>query len=229
MSGATVLVVEDDEAVRELVAYHLSRAGLHVVEAADAETGWAGLEGADAVVLDWMLPGESGLAWLGRLRARKGQAVPVLMLTARAREVDRVEGLEQGADDYLVKPFSAAELVARVRALLRRAPPARRVELGALVVDVERAAVTLAGSELALTRREYELLAFLAAHPGRVFSRTELLDRVWGEDFVGSERTVDQHVAQLRARLGSSWIETVRGRGYRLSSGAPPAPGQAPS
>lgn len=217
MSGGTVLLVEDDEGVRELVAYHLSRAGFHVVEAEDGERAWARVEGADVVVLDWMLPGESGLAWLARLRRARGQVVPVLMLTARAREVDRVEGLEGGADDYLVKPFSAAELVARLRALLRRAPPGRRVELGALVVDAERARVTLGGRELELTRREYELLAFFAANPGRVFARTELLDRVWGEDFVGSERTVDQHVAQLRAHLGAAWIETVRGRGYRLA------------
>ncbi|MEJ2288660.1 MAG: response regulator transcription factor [Deinococcales bacterium] len=217
MTGATVLVIEDDEGVRELVAYHLSRAGFHVVEAEDGEGGWSRLDGIDVVVLDWMLPGESGLDWLTRLRSARRHELPVLMLTARAREVDRVEGLEGGADDYLVKPFSAAELVARVRALLRRAPPSRRLEVGELVVDSERARVTLGAAEMELTRREYELLAFLAAHPGRVFGRTELLDRVWGEDFVGSERTVDQHVAQLRARLGASWIETVRGRGYRLA------------
>ena len=217
MSGGAVLLVEDDEGVRELVAYHLARAGFQVVEAEDGERAWERLEGVDAVVLDWMLPGESGLDWLARLRRTHGQALPVLMLTARAREVDRVEGLEGGADDYLVKPFSAAELVARVRALLRRVPRSRRLEVGALVIDTERARVTLLGRELELTRREYELLTFLAAHPGRVFGRTELLDRVWGEDFVGSERTVDQHVAQLRARLGARWIETVRGRGYRLT------------
>jgi len=217
MSGGAVLLVEDDEGVRELVAYHLARAGFQVVEAEDGERAWERLEGVDAVVLDWMLPGESGLDWLARLRRTHGQALPVLMLTARAREVDRVEGLEGGADDYLVKPFSAAELVARVRALLRRVPRGRRLEVGALAIDTERARVTLLGRELELTRREYELLTFLAAHPGRVFGRTELLDRVWGEDFVGSERTVDQHVAQLRARLGARWIETVRGRGYRLT------------
>jgi len=214
---ATVLVVEDDDTVRELVAYHLSSAGFHVVEAADAESGWGRVEGADAVVLDWMLPGESGLHWLARLRAQRGHTVPVLLLTARAREVDRVEGLEGGADDYLVKPFSAAELVARVRALLRRAPPRGTLAVGPLRVDTERARVALRGSEVDLTRREYELLAFFAEHPGRVFSRSELLDRVWGEDFVGSERTVDQHVAQLRSRLGAELIETVRGRGYRLA------------
>lgn len=229
MSTPTVLVVEDDETVRELVAYHLSSSGLHVIEAEDGEAGWARLDGVDAVVLDWMLPGESGLQWLQRLRAVHAHALPVLMLTARAREVDRVEGLERGADDYLVKPFSAAELVARVRALLRRAPPRGRIEVGPLVVDDTSARVTLHGSEVTLTRREYELLVFFVEHPGRVFSRTELLDHVWGEDFVGSERTVDQHVAQLRARLGAECIETVRGRGYRLADPSrTPGPGPAP-
>ncbi len=228
MSTATVLVVEDDDAVRELVAYHLSRAGFHVLEAADAGAGWRQLERADAVVLDWMLPDESGLAWLARLRGRQGLTVPVLLLTARAREVDRVEGLEGGADDYLVKPFSAAELVARVRALLRRAPPRGTLMVGRLTIDPERARVRFGDSEMTLTRREYELLLFFAEHPGRVFTRGELLDRVWGEDFVGSERTVDQHVAQLRGRLGAGAIETVRGRGYRLAENPRAAtPGEA--
>ena len=219
MASGTVLVVEDDATVRELVGFHLSRAGFDVVEAADASTAWQRLEGIDAVVLDRMLPDLSGVAWLRRLRAGPRAALPVLMLTARASEVDRVEGLEAGADDYLVKPFSAAELVARVRALLRRVRPAQRLTFGDLSVDLEGARVVVAGRELGLTRREYELLACLASHPGRAFTRTELLDRVWGEDFVGTERTVDQHVAQLRARLGAERIETVRGRGYRFVAG----------
>jgi DNA-binding response OmpR family regulator len=216
MARAAVLVVEDDDAIRELVAFHLVRAGLDVVEAADAATAWAALERVDAVVLDWMLPDASGVAWLRRLRAGERGATPVLMLTARASEFDRVEGLDAGADDYLVKPFSAAELVARVRALLRRVRPQRRFTVGELVVDLDAARVTVAGEALRLTRREFELLAFLVGHPGRVFTRTELLDRVWGEDFIGTERTVDQHVAQLRARVGAARLETVRGRGYRL-------------
>ena len=219
MASATVLVVEDDATVRELVGFHLARAGFHVVEAGDAATAWQRLEGVDAVVLDRMLPDLSGVAWLRRLRAGPRAALPVLMLTARASEVDRVEGLEAGADDYLVKPFSAAELVARVRALLRRVRPAQRLVFGDLSLDLEGARVVLAGRELPLTRREYELLACLASHPGRAFSRTELLDRAWGEDFVGTERTVDQHVAQLRARLGAARIETVRGHGYRFVAG----------
>ncbi len=216
MSAPRVLLVEDDEGVRELVAYHLARAGLAVTEAATAAEAWGMLGTAEVVVLDWMLPDEDGVDLLRRMRASRGHELPVLMLTARAREVDRVEGLDAGADDYLVKPFSAAELVARVRALLRRSGPRRLVELGALKVDVEQARVTLGGEAVALTRREFDLLAFLAANRGRVYSRGQLLDRVWGEDFIGTERTVDQHVAQLRQALGAGWIETVRGRGYRL-------------
>jgi DNA-binding response OmpR family regulator len=219
MAKATVLVVEDDDAIRELVAFHLVRAGLDVVEAASAAAASAAVERVDAVVLDWMLPDASGVAWLRRLRAGERGGTPVLMLTARASEFDRVEGLDAGADDYLVKPFSAAELVARVRALLRRVRPQRRFAVGELVVDLDAARVTVAGEALRLTRREFELLAFLAGHPGRVFTRTELLDRVWGEDFIGTERTVDQHVAQLRARVGAARLETVRGRGYRLVDG----------
>lgn len=214
--NATVVVIEDDVTVRALVAFHLSRSGFGVLEAEDAASAQPLLEAADAVVLDWMLPDVSGVTFLRRLRAGPQAGLPVLMLTARASEFDRVEGLEAGADDYLVKPFSAAELVARVRALLRRVNPVRRFQIGGLVVDLDAARVSVDEREVQLTRREFELLAFLAGHPERVFTRSELLDRVWGEDFIGTERTVDQHVAQLRSRLGAARIETVRGRGYRL-------------
>ena len=216
MSNATLLLVEDDATVRELVAHHLQRAGFAVLQAASAEEAWPLLERADLVVLDWTLPGESGIDLLARLRAGPAAEKPVLMLTARAQEAARVEGLERGADDYLTKPFSAAELVARTWALLRRVKPPARLARGGLVMDLDRATATLDGAELVLTRREFELLAFLLGHPGRLFTRAELLDRVWGEGFFGTERTVDQHVAQLRAQLGPRAIETVRGRGYRL-------------
>ena len=213
-----VLLVEDDDGVRELAAHHLRRAGFEVAEAASTEEAWVRLDTADVVVLDRMLPGESGAAFLARLRRHERFArLPVLFLTALASEVDRVEGLDAGADDYLVKPFSAAELAARVRALLRRATPARRIALGPWVLDRERVRVYRGDDPVELTRREYDLLEHFALHPGRVFGRQELLDGVWGEDYLGTERTVDQHVAQLRARLSEDLIETVRGRGYRLA------------
>lgn len=213
-----MLIVEDDEGVRELVAHHLRRAGFDVVEVASTAGAWAHLETAEVVVLDRMLPGESGAAFLARVRRNDRYArIPVLFLTALASEVYRVEGLDAGADDYLVKPFSSAELAARVRALLRRATPSRRIALGPWMLDRERVRVSRDEEAVELTRREYDLLEHFALHPGRVFSRQELLDRVWGEDYVGTERTVDQHVAQLRARLSEDLIETVRGRGYRLA------------
>ncbi|MDZ7703592.1 MAG: response regulator transcription factor [Trueperaceae bacterium] len=218
--GAKVLLVEDDATVRDLLAFHLSQAGFRVLEAETAGAAWDLLGESDVVVLDWMLPDQSGVAWLKRLRIQPGGGeVPVLLLTARASEVDKVTGLEAGADDYLVKPFSAAELVARLRALLRRTKSGQIHQIGPLIIDELKGTIRLYDQTLQLTRREFELLAFLGAHPERVFSRTELLDRVWGEDFLGTERTVDQHVAQLRSLIGPAWIETVRGRGYRLVEG----------
>lgn len=215
--SARVLVVEDDATVRDLLAFHLTRAGFKVLEAENAAEAWGKLSESDLIVLDWMLPDQSGVEWLRRLRLQQGgERKPVLMLTARASEMDKVEGFESGADDYLSKPFSAAELVARLRALLRRTQVGAYHEVGELKIDQEQGLATLRGDRLQLTRREFDLLAFLAAHPGRVFSRAELLDRVWGEDFLGTERTVDQHIAQLRAVIGAQYIETVRGRGYRL-------------
>ncbi len=214
---ATVLVVEDDEALRDLLHFHLSRAGFEVLTAATLQEASVSYPQANALVLDWMLPDGSGVLWLREVRQRpEGMALPVLMLTARASEMDKVSGLEAGADDYLVKPFSTAELVARLRALLRRTRTETRHQVGKLRVDEDQGVASFAGQRLPLTRREFDLLAFLAAHPGRVFSRMDLLDRVWGEDFLGTDRTVDQHVAQLRSYLGAEHIETVRGRGYRL-------------
>ncbi len=217
--SAQILVVEDEPAVRELVAFHLTQAGFRVTEVDTLKDADPHVGSVDAVVLDWMLPDGSGIDWLRRLReSSKGERQPVLMLTARASETDKVRGLEAGSDDYLVKPFSAAELVARLRALLRRTEPAKVHKVGDLEVDERQGSVRYRGAGLELTRREFELLAFLCRSPGRVFSRADLLDRVWGEDFLGTERTVDQHVAQLRALLNADLIETVRGRGYRLKA-----------
>ncbi len=215
---ARVLVVEDETSLRFVLERGLRNAGFEVLTAASAAAGWELLGEADVLVLDWMLPDEDGLRFLARLRRTPAyEALPVLMLTARAGERDRVEGLLGGADDYLTKPFSTPELAARLVALLRRAGGRRVLERGALRIDLERARVTLAGRELALTRREYDLLAFLAREPGRVYPRAELIERVWGPDFLGTPRTVDQHVAQLREKLGEGWIETVRGKGYRFA------------
>lgn len=210
--------------MRDVLRFHLERAGLRVTALDSTAGALDALNGADALVLDWMLPGESGLGFLRRLRGdAELRRLPVLMLTARAAEAERVEGLESGADDYLTKPFSAAELVARVRALLRRTQPEVPPTMtnGPLTVDVGAAEARVSGGRLNLTRREFDLLAFLTQHVGRVYSRTELLDRVWGADFLGGERTVDQHVTQLRAHLGDDpsrpgFLETVRGKGYRM-------------
>lgn len=219
-----VVVIEDEGTVREVLRFHLERAGLRVSAFETTQAAAEALATADALVLDWMLPGESGLSLLRRLRQdRELRRLPVLMLTARAAEAERVEGLETGADDYLTKPFSAAELVARVRALLRRSQPELPQSLGngPLNVDISAAEAKLDQQRLNLTRREFDLLAFLTQNMGRVYSRTELLDRVWGADFLGGERTVDQHITQLRAHLQDDpshprFLETVRGKGYRM-------------
>lgn len=196
--------------------------GHQVLEAATATEAWEQLPQADLVVLDWMLPDEPGVRLLERLR-RDGryENLPVLMLTARAGEGDRVEGLTRGADDYLTKPFSTPELLARIQALLRRSGKSGRIERGGLALDLERHQASLDGQPLDLTRREFDLLAFLARHPGRVYSREELLERVWGPEFMGTARTVDQHVAQLREKLQEDpklprFLETLRGVGYRF-------------
>lgn len=217
VGNATVLVIEDDENLRELLVFHLQHAGFDVLEAGAAAFAWEHVAHADVVILDWMLPDISGVEWLQQLRLHERyHSKAVLMLTARASEQDKVEGLSVGADDYLIKPFSNAELVARLRALLRRTHAQALRVVGHLKVDDVQGIATLEQEILQLTRREFELLSFLTKHPKRIFSRSELLDHVWGEDFLGTERTVDQHIAQLRAMIGNDYIQTVRGRGYRL-------------
>ena len=212
-----MLVVEDEAAVRLALKLGLLRAGFEVIEAASAAEAWERFRQADVVVLDWMLPDEPGLRLLERLRQDpRGERLPVLMLTAKSAEADRVAGLMGGADDYLVKPYSLAELVARLRALLRRVGKLGVIRRGALLLDLDRRRASLEGRPITLTRREFDLLAALAAEPGRVFTREMLLDRVWGPEYLGTPRTVDQHVAQLREKLGPGWIETVRGQGYRF-------------
>lgn len=223
--GQRILIVEDDPDVVRVASAYLTREGFDVEIARDGETGLArALEAPPAlVVLDRMLPGMDGLEVLRRLRAEA--RTPVILLTARTEEGDRIAGLEAGADDYVPKPYSPRELVARVRAVLRRvgAPSEERpvVLVGPLRVDPNRRSVTAHGRQVALTTLEFDLLYTLAAAPGRVFTRGELLDRVWGEDFVGVDRVVDVHLSNLRQKLhevhGDALLETVRGVGYRVA------------
>ena len=218
MSGVAV-VIEDDEAIGAVVGTYLERAGFDVIREC---TGAGGLQAVGQreprfVVLDLGLPDVDGFELCRRLRA--GGDVPILILTARDEEVDRIVGLELGADDYLTKPFSPRELVARIRAVLRRAEPGEAgvIEIGDLRVDLRARKATLGAAPLSLRTLEFELLAELARNAGHVVKRNLLLDRVWGISFAGGTRTVDVHVAQLRKKLGRpELIQTVRGIGYRL-------------
>ncbi len=220
--NGTVIVVEDDPHIADLVDLYLRREGYRVLLAGDGDTGLEVFKREDPwiVILDVGLPGtRDGFDVCREIRARS--SVPVLFLTARDDEVDRVLGLELGADDYLVKPFSPRELVARVRAILRRTregpAPQELVTLGDLEVDLRRREARRAGDVVPLTTREFDLLAFLANNVGLALSRQQLLDGVWGADWYGDERTVDVHVAQLRKKLGSDLpLATVWGVGYRF-------------
>ena len=223
MSGIA-LVIEDDDAIASLVEAYLQQAGFEVVRECTAGDGLEAVERREPrfVVLDLGLPDADGFELCRRLR-RRGD-VPILILTARDEEADRIVGLELGADDYITKPFSPRELVARVRAVLRRADPApldtQLIELDELRVDLRSRSVTLDGTAVALRTLEFELLAELARHAGHVVTRDRLLDRVWGVSFAGGTRTVDVHVAQLRKKLGRpELIQTVRGVGYRILEG----------
>ena len=219
-----ILIVEDEESLTLLLRYNLEAAGYAVESVArgDAAELRIAEEPPDLVLLDWMLPGVSGVELCRRIRARKDtQRLPIIMLTARGEEADRVRGLSTGADDYVVKPFSVPELVARVGALLRRADPAQsasRLVAGDLEVEREARRVRRAGRELHLGPTEYRILEFLMLKPGRVFSREQLLDGVWGRDAYVDERTVDVHIGRLRKALSTAGehdpIRTVRGAGY---------------
>jgi len=227
-----VLVVDDEEQIRTIIRRYLEADGYAVSEATDGETGLrlARELDPDLVILDVMMPGIDGIETLRRLRSESG--VYVIMVTARADEVDTLVGLSVGADDYITKPFSARELVARVKTVLRRARttiPAEsegRIVVGDLVVDTARREVTRDGTPVELTTLEFDLLHALARSPGRVFTRRQLLEQVWGWDFYGDERVVDVHVRAIRRALGDSAddpevVATVRGVGYKLLAGAP--------
>ena len=224
-----ILVVEDESAIAELISINLRHAGFEVTIAGDAEQAQVAVDGVlpSLVVLDWMLPGRSGHALARQWRTEpRTRALPIIMLTARAEESDMISGLDAGADDYLTKPFSANELLARIRALLRRRAPEAldaAVEVGLLTLNPATRRVTSQGREVKIGATEFKLLHFLMTHPERVHSRAQLLDRVWGDHVFIEERTVDVHVKRLREALGTvacqHMIETVRGAGYRLTHG----------
>ncbi len=220
-----ILVVDDEPHIVELIAYHLEREGFTVATAADGPDALdkVGEERPDLVLLDVMLPGLDGFSVCQRIRRQHD--VPIILLTAKTAEDDRVFGLEVGADDYITKPFGHRELLARVKAVLRRARgysrPGEVLRRGPLVIDTERRLAALDGEPLELTLKEFDLLHLLASHPGRAFSRDELLRDVWGYDYVGTTRTVDVHVQRLRQKLGDDpaaprFVETVHGIGYRF-------------
>jgi DNA-binding response OmpR family regulator len=229
-SRGTVLVVDDEPTIVEIVARYLERAGFETYQAMDGPEALrlADLHRPDLLVLDVMLPGLDGIEVMRQLHERPGRRVAVILLTARGEENDRLVGLRHGADDYVVKPFSPAELVARVEAVLRRvSPPAEEdegapaIEHGLLRVEPATRHVFLDGEELSLTMREFDLLAYLAARPGRVFSRDQLMEAVWEYPFFTDTSTVTVHIRRLRAKLGDDsaeprFIETVWGVGYRF-------------
>jgi two-component system phosphate regulon response regulator PhoB len=228
---ARILVVEDEPAIAELIAMNLRHDGHEVSLATSTDEAGAAVRQAlpDLVVLDWMLPGEPGVALARRWRAdARTRDLPIVMLTARADERDLVQGLDAGADDYIGKPFSTAELLARIRALLRRKAPEAldtTLQVGPIRLDPATVRVFVDGAEVRVGPTEFRLLRFLMSYPERVHSRAQLLDRVWGDHVFIEERTVDVHIKRLREALGATGgaalIETVRGAGYRLVRPAP--------
>jgi two-component system phosphate regulon response regulator PhoB len=228
MAETRILVVEDEPSIRDLIAFGLRRAGFQVVVAEHSQAALASLgdRRPDLMLVDWMLPDMSGLELMRQLRRDANtRDIPIIMLTARAEETDKVAGLEGGADDYLTKPFSARELIARIQAVLRRTAPAgaeERVAVDGLTLDQAGHRVLAADRTVNLGPTEYRLLAFMMTHPDRVYSRGQLLDRVWGGNVYVEERTVDVHIRRLRKALEGSGhdrlVQTVRGAGYRFSA-----------
>ncbi len=223
--GPDILVVEDEAPIGELISYALRGQGWQVRTAPSAADAWKALQESmpNLVLLDWMLPDQSGLRFLSRLRGDAHfRALPVIMLTARSMEEDKIAGLDNGADDYITKPFSPRELVSRVRAQLRRRAPEhdeKPVSAGLVWLDPASHSVRIKGERAEMTNAEYKLLRYLITHPNRVFSRSDLLDRVWGSDISVELRTVDVHVLRLRKAMGEAggYVRTVRGAGYLFS------------
>jgi two-component system phosphate regulon response regulator PhoB len=228
MAEHHILIVEDEAPIRDMLRFTLERNEFRVSEAGDVQAARLAVadQRPDLVLLDWMLPGVSGIEFARELKKDENtRDLPVIMVTARAEEEEKVRGLNLGCDDYIVKPFSASELVARVRAVLRRTLPggeAQRIEIDGLVVDAASQRVTARGETLRLGPTEYRLLHFFVSNPERVYSREQVLDRVWGHGVYVEERTVDVHIRRLRKALAphgyDQYIQTVRGTGYRFSS-----------
>ena len=228
MNAKHILIVEDEQPIREMVAFALANAGYDVQEAADARQAQIRISERlpDLMLLDWMLPGISGIDYARRLKKDDlTRDLPIIMLTARAEEEDTVQGLESGADDYMTKPFSPRELVARIRAVLRRGGPAGEDEIlraNGLSLDLASHRVSAGDTLLEMGPTEYRLLEFFMVHPERVYSRGQLLDRVWGSNVYVEERTVDVHIRRLRKALEphgfDALVQTVRGAGYRFST-----------
>ena len=224
-----VLIVEDEPAIAELIAINLQHGGFVAVVAQDSVSAQRELDAVlpDVILLDWMLPGQSGLELARHWRKQaRTKSIPILMLTARGDEPDKVAGLDAGADDYITKPFSTQELLARIRAVLRRRAPesvSDSVTVGGLTLDAATHRISFQGQELKLGPTEFKLLHYLMKHAERVHSRSALLDKVWGDHVFIEERTVDVHVKRLREALGvaGSMVETVRGSGYRLTAVVP--------
>ncbi len=227
MNPSKILVVEDEPAIREMVLLSLERAGFDVAQAGDAEEALLKLadDRPDLILLDWMLPGRSGLEFTRRIRRDEHmRRIPIIMLTARVEEEAKILGLESGADDYVTKPFSPRELMARIKALLRRSRPPEvdgPLSFGALNLDSMSHRVTVAGKTVDMGPTEFRILQVFMSHPERVFSRAQLLDHVWGHNAYVEERTVDVHILRLRQALSEHgcrhYIQTVRGAGYRFS------------
>ena len=227
MAAGKILIVEDEAPIREMIAFHLVRAGYETIEAADCRSARELLadERPDLALIDWMLPDMSGLELTRTLKRDQGnEDLGIIMLTARADEFDKVAGLEGGADDYVTKPFAPRELIARIQAVLRRAKSINDDVISAGVLELNAAGHRVAanGNDIRLGPTEYRLLRFFITHPDRVYSRPQLLDRVWGANVYVEERTVDVHVRRLRKALidsgADTYIQTVRGAGYRFST-----------
>jgi two-component system phosphate regulon response regulator PhoB len=228
MNAKHILIVEDEQPIREMVVFALTNAGYDVEEAADARQAQASIAERlpDLILLDWMLPGISGIDYARRLKKDDlTRELPIIMLTARAEEGNKVQGLESGADDYVTKPFSPREMVARIRAVLRRGGPAAEDEIlraNGLTLDLASHRVSASEMMLEMGPTEYRLLEFFMSHPERVYSRGQLLDRVWGSNVYVEERTVDVHIRRLRKVLEphgyDALVQTVRGAGYRFST-----------